>query len=56
VYGDVPPLVLAVALPLLPPLQDTLVDAVIVTVGEPALVIVVVAVRVHPAASVIVHV
>jgi hypothetical protein len=52
VYGPVPPEAATVAEPLLPPKQETLVVAVIVAVGEPALGTVTEAVPVHPFASV----
>jgi hypothetical protein len=56
VYGDTPPLVLVPALPLLPPLQLTFVDEVIVIVGDPAFGTFATAVTVHPFASVTVTV
>jgi hypothetical protein len=52
VYGPVPPEALTVAEPLLPAKQETLVVAVMVAVGDPALVMVIVRVMVHPFASV----
>jgi hypothetical protein len=52
VYGPVPPEALTVAEPLLPPKQRIFAEAVMVAVGEPAFVIVMVRVIVHPFASV----
>lgn len=51
-YGPVPPEALTVAEPFDPLKQETFVDAVMLAVGEPALVIVIVRVMVQPFASV----
>ena len=56
VYPPEPPLAVTVADPFVPPKQETFVVAVIFAVGAPALAMVVVAVRVHPFASVTVTV
>ena len=53
-YGDVPPLTVSVTAPLLPPLQLTLVVAVVAANADTGCVIVADAIVLHPFISVIV--